>query len=248
MNINGAIKNTGAIVTIIALTGCAATHTAVNKRTLNVQTKMSETIFLTPTSPEKKTIFVQIKNTSDKQNLELNPKVTEAMFSKGYTVVADPDKANFLLQANILQVGNVDLREANEALNQGYGSAINGAVVGGLVGSMSGSGGFDSIATGGLIGAGVATIGNALIKDVTFSIITDVQISEKANGVAVTQNTNSTLKQGTSGNVIVKSTETTNWKKYQTRILSTANKANLKFNEAEPELIAGLLRSISGLM
>jgi hypothetical protein len=116
-----------------------------------------------------------------------------------------------------------------------------------MVGSLS-SNNSNSIIAGGLIGAGLSTLGDALVKDVTFSILTDIQISERAQGLAITQNTNSTLKQGTSGNVIVKSTETTSWKKYQTRILSTANKANLKFKDAEPKLIEGLLRSISGLV
>ncbi|WP_422491663.1 complement resistance protein TraT, partial [Endozoicomonas sp. ALE010] len=37
-------------------------------------------------------------------------------------------------------------------------------------------------------------------------------------------------------------------KKYQTRVVSTANKVNLKFEEALPELKKGLSNSISGLL
>ncbi|WPX97466.1 complement resistance protein TraT [Candidatus Bandiella euplotis] len=42
--------------------------------------------------------------------------------------------------------------------------------------------------------------------------------------------------------------EKTNWKKYQTRIISVAKKVNGKFTEAQPELVKGLVRSISGLL
>jgi hypothetical protein len=37
------------------------------------------------------------------------------------------------------------------------------------------------------------------------------------------------------------------WKTYQTRIVSTANKVNLEFNEALKSLEDGLVRSISGI-
>ena len=248
MKIKCFAKQLGAVSVVLSLTGCAATHTAINKRNLDVQTKMSETIFLTPTAPENKTVYVQIKNTSDKQQLELNSQVTQAISDKGYKVVQDPSKANYWVQANVLQVGRVDLREANEALQQGYGAALGGATAGGIIGAMAGNN-KNSMLAGGLLGAGASVIGNALVKDVSYSIITDIQISEKAGeGVVVTESTKAKLKQGTSGSVSVSSSEKTNWKRYQTRILSTANKVNLKFEEAAPELVAGLSRSISGLM
>ena len=50
----------------LALSGCAATSTAVAKRNLDVQTKMSDTIFLDPVSPDQRTVYVDVKNTSDK--------------------------------------------------------------------------------------------------------------------------------------------------------------------------------------
>jgi hypothetical protein len=41
--------------------------------------------------------------------------------------------------------------------------------------------------------------------------------------------------------------EKTSWKTYQTRILSSANKVNLDFDEALPALRAGVSQSIAGL-
>jgi len=54
-----------AILLISALTlllGCGATHTAINKRKLDVQTKMSSTVFLDPmTSDKKNCLFTNSK-------------------------------------------------------------------------------------------------------------------------------------------------------------------------------------------
>ncbi|MCP3707686.1 complement resistance protein TraT [Paraburkholderia sp. CNPSo 3274] len=43
---------------------CAATRLAIEKRDLDVQTKLSGTIFLDPMAESKKTIFVQVRNTA----------------------------------------------------------------------------------------------------------------------------------------------------------------------------------------
>jgi hypothetical protein len=55
------------LLSVIAiLSGCAAVHTSIAKKDLDVQTKMSDTVFLDPVGPDKKTVFVQIRNTSVK--------------------------------------------------------------------------------------------------------------------------------------------------------------------------------------
>jgi hypothetical protein len=51
----------------LQFSGCSAAHTAIKKRNLDVQTKMSETIFLEPTEPQNRVVFVDIRNTSDKE-------------------------------------------------------------------------------------------------------------------------------------------------------------------------------------
>ena len=56
------------------------------------------------------------------------------------------------------------------------------------------------------------------------------------------------LNQGTSGSTQQVSNEVTQRKKYQTRIVSTANKLNLKFEDAVPELEEGLTLSIAGIL
>jgi hypothetical protein len=75
-----------------------------------------------------------------------------------------------------------------------------------------------------------------------------VQISERAGeGVMVTERMTQDLTQGRSGRRILSSTEMHDWKRYQTRVMSSANRVNLNFEEAAPELEAGLTRAIAGI-
>ncbi len=62
-----------------------------------------------------------------------------------------------------------------------------------------------------------------------------------------TVNSRHNLRQGNSGGTQVSYDEESEYKSYQTRIGSTANKVNLDFEEALPELKKGLITSISGL-
>ncbi len=57
----------------LALSGCGAMSTAIKKRNLEVKTQMSETIWLEPAS--ERTVFLQIKNTSDKDMSGLQGKI-----------------------------------------------------------------------------------------------------------------------------------------------------------------------------
>lgn len=237
-------RNMVLATTILSLvTGCSAINTAVKKRNLEVQTKMSASVFLDPVAPEQRVVFLQIRNTSDKPGLDVTSPIRNAVAGKGYRITDNPNEAHYMIQANVLQVGKTDLREAQGILSQGYGAAAGGA----LVGAQFGDG--DGQVASSLLGAAVGIVGDALVEDVLFSIITDLQISERAReGVIVTEKNRAKLRQGTSGHKSVSSTEETDWKRYQTRIMSTANKANLKFEEAQPVLIGGLTQSISGLL
>lgn len=226
--------------------GCTATHTAINKRKLDVQTKMSSTIFLDPIHADKRTIFVQLRNTSDKAALDFEPCLVAALEEKGYQVVSRADNAQYLLQANVLSVGKTDLRAAEHALNGGFGAALVGAGVGAAVGSLGRSS--NEVVAGGLIGAAVGTVTDAMIQDIVYCAVVDVQISERVgSSVIVKEKTSAKLKQGTRGHREITSTERIDWKRYQTRIISTANKVNLKFEKAAPYLVQGLSRSIAGI-
>ncbi len=231
------------------LWGCAATSVAISKRTLDVQSQMSDTIFLDPVAPAKQVILLQLRNTSDKPDFVIKTQVEQALIAKGWRVTTDPDKAQYMMQVNILQVGKMDYSAAQSAMGNGYGGAIIGGAIGYGVGKASGASGNNmtgTVAGAALVGAGVEFLANAIVKDVYFGAITDVQLSQRT-GTAVKLKGKQVQAQGNSGSEMLDYEESTNWKRYRTRVLSTANKVNLKWEEAEPVVLKGLTNSISGL-
>ena len=89
---------------------------------------------------------------------------------------------------------------------------------------------------------------DASVKDIYYTIVTDVRISERAKStVVVTESTRSTLTQGISGSKVSTFAENVEWKRYQTRIISVANQADLSFEMAEQPLVRALVQSISNV-
>ena len=162
--------------------------------------------------------------------------------SKGYRIVNDPAQARYWLQANVLKVDKVDLREvspdtfSNVVLAGGIGAALGGTRSGGIYTAVG----------WGLAAATISTIADALVKDINYAMVTDILITEKT-GKAVSVTTKNVVKQGTSGSRTSTSQEETNVDKYSTRVLSIANKVNLKFEEAVPVLEEELVNVISGV-
>lgn len=241
-----------AVCLVLIVNGCAATRTLIEKRKLNVETKMSETIFLEPVSPEERVVYVDIKNTTDKELPGIEYGIKGRIASNGYRITEDPAEATFILQANILNVGKTDLEEANAMLGEGYQGVVEGAVIGAVIGGAIG-GDVDEINKGtvaGAIAGGVAGfLFDALVTDDLFTMVTDIQIREKAReGELVYQAEDTEAQQGTATKTRQTShVDDVKWKIYRTRIVSVANKANLDFEEAKPHLQAGLVRSIGGI-
>jgi hypothetical protein len=231
---------------VLILSGCGAMSTAVKKRNLEVKTQVSETIWLDPSS--EKTVYVQIKNTSDKDMSGLAGKITQEVQYKGYTVVSSPDTAYYWIQANVLKADKMDLRAANGFLIQGYEGAAMGAALGAGITAYNSSSAGATLGVGLVAGlAGMAA--DAMVEDVNYAMITDLQISERSKDKnAVTTNNVDALRQGTSGVKIQTSTVTGDRQKYQTRVVSNANKVNLKFEEAQPVLEAQLAKSIANIL
>jgi hypothetical protein len=233
------------VTALFLVFGCAATQVALEHKDLKVQTQMSETIFLDPAPPEKKTLWIEVKNTSDKP-LEL-PGLAATIGAKGYKIIADPTKANYRLQVNILSVGQCDPSALRDSIYAGWGGALAGAAAGSAVGLATRSS--TGVAAGGLIGGvlgGAAElVAGSLVKNVTYAIITDVQISEYSER-EVAEQQSAQLKQGTQTTLAQEITQTSHWKRYRTRIGSSANKVNLSFEEAQPAIVDGLQRSLAG--
>ncbi|MGI9435620.1 MAG: complement resistance protein TraT [Geminicoccaceae bacterium] len=231
----------------LAVAACAATTTAISKRNLDVQTRMSDTIFLDPLPPARRTIFVQVRNTSDKEDFTIENQVKAAISERGYQLVDDPDNAHYLLQANVLQAGKSSVTAAEEAFGSGFGGALFGGAVG-AVGTRAVTSNTGAVIGGGLIGAAAEVVAGSFIQDVTYSAITDIQISERtADGSIVTETLEQDMAQGSAGKRIVRASTTSSWKRYRTRVMSVANQVNLDFEDAAPSLVTGLTRSIAGV-
>jgi hypothetical protein len=236
-----------AMVITFGLTSCSTTTKLIKHGKLEVETKMSSTVFLDPIADNKQVVLLQIRNTTDKSGLAIESKIKTVVQSKGYRIVTSPDAANIMIQANILQVGKSNLEDPFQVLPGGYGSSLAGFGIGAALGGALGSSGQRMLGAG-LFSGAANTILDAAVEVVNFTMITDLQISEKATGAIIEESSDANLKQGTSG--FKKNTwkSKTNWKRYQTRIVSVAKKTNLKFEEAAPELVSGLVNSIAGVL
>ncbi|MGE2624777.1 complement resistance protein TraT, partial [Escherichia coli] len=71
----------GLVAATMTLAGCGAMTTAVKKRNLEVKTQMSETVWLEPSS--EKTVYIQVKNTSDKDMSNLQAQLANELTAKG---------------------------------------------------------------------------------------------------------------------------------------------------------------------
>ena len=244
-------RGLASLVVVGLLAGCAATTTAVSKRNLDVQTKMTETVFIEPVNADRRTVYLNVRNTSDKPDFTVETAIRRQLEEAGYRVVEDPDQAQFMLQANVLQAGRNSETAAEAAGAGGFGSAVSGAAVGAGSGYLLGQAGGSDVGltvAGALLGAAIGTVADAYVQDVTYTVITDIRVSERARGgTVVSQSEQQTLGQGSGGSVTQSSSTITDWKHYQTRIVSTANKANVEWDEAAPFMVDGLTRSIGGI-
>lgn len=205
---------------------------------------MSDTIWIEPSN--ERTVYLQIRNTSDRDLPGLPVKIAQAVQAKGYQVVSSPNAAYYWIQANVLKAEKMDLRESQSWLNQGYQSAVMGAALG------AGISAYNTGSAGTTLGIGLASglvgmAADALVEDINYTMVTDLQIAERTTASVRTDNV-AALQQGNAGKKVQTSSETGNQHKYQTRVVSNANKVNLKFDEAQPLLENQLAKSIANIL
>lgn len=223
----------------VIFTGCSSLDTVIRKRNLSTQTKLSETIWLNPETSNEKTIFVQIKNTST-NNIQIEDQIKATLINKGYKITNNPKLANYWLQGNILNLEKMNKNQTDAAFN-----ALAGAGIGATLGAYN-TGSLNSAIGLGVVGGVTSVVANALIEDTYYTMITDILISEKSSTKVKISSINA-LTQGTRGVNAVTKNSVTNMNKYQTRVISAANKVNLHFQEAEPQLKNELVKVISNI-
>lgn len=95
------------LMVIVTLQGCTALHTSISKGKLDVQTRMSQTIYLDPVEPEQRTVFLDIRQTAPEYQQPLMKDVANLLTERGYRLVSSPSAAQYWLQVNIRTVLNL---------------------------------------------------------------------------------------------------------------------------------------------
>ena len=207
---------------------------------------MSDSIFLEP-SDAKKTIYIQVKSTLSQDFDGLKQQLKQRLEANEWTVVNKVADAEDMVQINVLQAGQAkDEASAWGALKGGFGTDI---LTGGLMGLAAGyATGSAGVGVGvGVAGSAISWVANQLVENVYYSMVTDVQVSVRSKDGQVTQSTESNLAQGTSSKTTQTIQQKSDWLKYRTRIVSVANKVNLKFETAKPELQAQIAKQVAGI-
>jgi len=215
---------------------------AVEHAKLETSAKMSDTIFLAPAPQAAKTVFVQVKNTSDVP-IQLQELVIQKLTGKGYRVITDdPYKAYYWLQANVLYMGKEKKHlTADAALAGGYGGALLGAATG------RGTGRYTGGAAGALVGSAAGMlIGSAIHVD-TYMGVVDIQVKEKTLQGTVATTTQSNLKQGIGTTIKSSHHAVSNYQAYRTRIVVRATRTNINIKEAVPVVENKLSSEIAGI-
>ncbi|TAM11296.1 MAG: hypothetical protein EPN72_04295 [Nevskiaceae bacterium] len=163
---------------VAALQGCATVTTLVEHHNLQVTTRMSSSLFMNPTAPADRSVFLQVQNTNDKGDFGLGPALAAVIQSRGWTLVTDPAKARVVLQIGVLQAGKMQVQSLQTALVGGYGSVLATAAVG--AGIAAAAGGSGTAIGGTAIGLGTADyVGGLLVKPETFSVVADIRVLQR---------------------------------------------------------------------
>jgi hypothetical protein len=211
-----------------------------------VESKMSNSVYFNPPKEDNKIIFVEVRNTSKEDLSGFSKLIDDKLEKGGWTVTHNMDDAQYQLRVNVLQIGEVkDPAAANAFISQGVGSLAGGAMAGTVVG-LAGS----SIANAGLVGVAVAGadyIGQQVIKNKAYSVVTDIQVGEKLDGTTVQHVSTSNISNGSSGNTEQFFQQDSNWHNELVRVGSVADQVNLEFKDAIPVLKKDLADEIAGI-
>ena len=204
---------------------------------------ISSNNFFLPPSTEK-TVFIQAPNSSDNQEVSFHD-LSARISAKGYQVVNDPERAHYVVLADIVYCNITKPEMPVEAMvATGYGSAFNTTL-----GAMQGLTSMASMAGPyGAIGGAAASAGLSAIQgigdlfsssssapkmpdDVNYACVADVQISEQTTGQLP-----SGMKTGSGQEAGV----------YQTRLAADVHQKKLDEAEATPLLQQKLSAAVAG--
>jgi hypothetical protein len=226
----------------LALPGCAA----ISHRNLDVQAKMSDTIFLNPEVLESgKPVYVRVINTSDFQEIDFGKLIKDKITAAGRRVTTNPKEANYLLQANLLYMGEQKKDMTMEgAVAGGVGGLLGGAAIARSAGITSYGGGLTGLAVG-AAGAGLGALAGSMIHVDTYLGFVDISIKEAVEG-GVNGTEVSDVRQGSTNAIHTEHSVKDTRQEYRTRIGVKAVQTNIDREEATKNISERLAAQIAG--
>lgn len=221
--------------------GCTRTViTAIEHREMDVSAKMSDTIFLNvETLYTHRTVFVRVTNTSDFQEIDFDQLIEGILEKRGFTVKQSPIGVGYILQANLLHLGEeTDKLTAEGMLAGGFGGALAGHAIGGR--SMGGA------MVGGILGGIAGGIAGAAIGVDRYAGVIDIQVEEPVVG-GVRKAARADLEKGIGGRVIVEHERIAERQMFRTRIVVRAVQTNIDREKASKAIASRIAKQIAGI-
>jgi hypothetical protein len=232
-NYKAVMKYLTIVLVIGLLSGCTALSTSISKRNLDVQTKISTSIFVDEVSKSKRKLYLSVRSGVMEFNRNsFRSSIEEQLLNSGngYTLTDEPDEAQYTMSVFVRNLEKTSPAAAASMLSAGYQGVVAGVAVSAATG---GSG--RNMAGAGLIAATAGVVANAFVKDVMYVLVADIQIKERARkGVIVRKDSKVSTKISDDGSSTQRYTEASNQKEYRTRVVTTGNKVNLDLEEAQP--------------
>lgn len=229
-------------VLLFTMSGCAA----ISHRNLEVQARMSDTVFLDPEVLESgKPIYVRVTNTSDFYELEFGNLLKEKLRSSGRVVTMNPKEASYLLQANLLYLGEKKRDMTTEGALAG---GVGGALMGGMIAQNNGIRGYGGGLTGlaiGAAGAGLGALAGSVIHVDSYLGVVDVSIKEAVDG-GVKGKEVANLQNGSSSTKVTEREVKDTRQEFRTRVVVDATQTNIDRAEATKTISERLATQIAG--
>lgn len=210
------------IIAMCCVGTCAAclsfVPTSLKGRQIEVENHQSRTVYLETILPEERTVFVQVHDLTVVP-MDFNRLLSNSLEDKGYTLLDDPAKAHFLLQVRFHHLGLSDNRAAQSALNSGFGSEVEIQHV----------------------------TPPSEDEFATFAAIADIQITEQIKRHELTKESRQGIVTDEPSMQLPKVNTDVRWRRYKTRMVSTATRVNLDAGQAVPALERSLTKAITSI-
>ena len=242
-----------------------------------IRVRMTDTVFLDPPEVDDPGIYLRVRNTSGREALNLHQAIAGKLQALGYRLVKNAKQATYVMQANILfadEVSAAELAKLDEtAFGSNVSSILGGAAVGAGVGAVAGAlgGGGKGAAIGAASGAVVGGVISAIADNQRktrlaakqairyFSIVVDIQLRERSKGaVKIAGDSRVSATRPTGGGAFSEHSaysrqqtqtysETSEWKRYQTRVVGKAKGKLVAFEDVQQNFVGQLANSVTGL-